>query len=98
MGAVLINNRNKIPSEVPHRLVMGNKQGPKLLGRHSDSRPNTYVSRRQLVEDYRNRNLHNRRSLIYSAKIYIRRFSANINAGRNILATINTISGRPDDF
>src|SRR2546425_5804831 len=89
MEAVLVNNRNhSLPARIPPRLVTRNKQGPKLLGRHSNSPPNIHVSRRQLVKDYWNRNLHSRRSLIYPAKIHPRRFSANINTRRDILATI----------
>src|SRR2546426_10534782 len=47
MEAVLVNNRNHpLPVRITPGLVMGNKQGSKLLRRRSNSRPNTHVSRR----------------------------------------------------
>src|SRR5713101_4225410 len=47
----LVNNWNHpLPVGTAPRLVSGNKQGPKLPGCHSDSRPNIHVSRRQLVK------------------------------------------------
>src|SRR5712691_12695804 len=99
MEAVLVNNRNHpLPVRIAPRLVSGNKQGPKLLGRHSNSPPNGHVTRRQLVKDYWNRNLHSRRSLIYPAKIHSSRFSANINTCRDVLATIHAIPGRTNDL
>src|SRR5213593_207513 len=99
METILINNRNHpLFVRITPRLVMGNKHGPKLLGRHSNSRPNTPVARRQLVEDYRNRNLHSRRGLIYSAKIHPRILPATVNTPRNVLATINTIPCSPYDL
>src|SRR6266568_5074167 len=99
MEAVLVSNRNHpLPARIIPRLVSGNKQGPKLLRRHSDSRPNTHVSRRQLVEDYRNRNLHNGRSLINPPKIDTRRLPTNIDTRRDILASVNTIPGGTNNF
>src|SRR2546425_9907259 len=57
--AVLVNNRNHpLPVRIAPRLISGDKQGPNLLGGHSNSLPNTHVTRRQLIEDYWNRNLH----------------------------------------